>query len=132
MKANNKKGKSWDVDEGPAEYEKEVEKGDQIVKIKRSNKKVSTHSKKFKKAQNKKVRQENNWKNDENEGKTEKEIALEELGNRLEEAFESFIQDLTEDLKNFELPDDVNPEEAIKVVEKTMEKCLKNLQESLK
>ena len=131
MKANIKKGKSWDVDEGPAEYEKEVEKGDQIVKIKRSNKKVSTHSKKFKKAQNKKVRQEN-WKNDENEGKTEKEIALEELGNRLEEAFESFIQDLTEDLKNFELPDDVNPEEAVEVVEKTMDKCLKKLQESLK
>ena len=130
MKANIKKGKSWDVDEGPAEYEKEVEKGDQIVKIKRSNKKVSTHSKKFKKAQNKKVRQEN-WKNDE-KGKTEKEIALEELGNRLEEAFESFIQDLTEDLKNFELPDDVSPEEAVEVVEKTMDRCLKKLQESLK
>lgn len=131
MKANIKKGKSWDVDEGPAEYEKEIEKGDQIVKIKRSNKKVSVHSKKFKKVANRKVRYEN-FIDNENEGKTEKEIALEELGNRLEEAFESFIQNLTEDLKEFELPDDVNPEEAIEVVEKTMDKCLRKLQESLK
>ena len=131
MKANIKKGKRWEVD-WPAQYkkEKEDENGNVVAKIERSNAGVSRLSKRFKKAQNKKVRQEN-WKNDE-KGKTEKEIALEELGNRLEKAFESFIQDLTEDLKNFELPDDVSPEEAVEVVEKTMDRCLKKLQESLK
>jgi hypothetical protein len=121
MKANIKKGKSWEV-ETPAEYEKNGHK--------RSNKKISKMSKEFKRYQNKKVRQEN-FMNDENKGKTEKEMALEELSKGLEEIFETFIQDTTEYLKDFEMPDSVSPDEAVEVTEKTMDKCLKKFQESL-
>jgi hypothetical protein len=120
MKANIKKGKSWEV-ETPAEYEKNGHK--------RSNKKISKMSKEFKRYQNKKVRQENFMNDD--KGKTEKEMALEELSKRLEEMFESFFQELTENLNDFELPDDVNPEEAVEVANKTMDKCLERFQESL-
>lgn len=129
MKANIKKGKDREV-ESPAEYEKEIKNGDQTVKIKRSNKKISRQSKEFKRYQNKKVRQENFMNDD--KGKTEKEMALEELSKRLEEMFESFFQELTENLKDFELPDDVNPEEAVEVANKTMDKCLEKFQESLR
>lgn len=133
MKANIKKGKKLWVDCGPAREFKEFENedGEVIATIKKWDAGKSRQSKKFKKVANRKVRYEN-FMNDENEGKTEKEMALEELGNRLEVAIESFIEDLTKSLKEFKLPDDVSMDEVAEIAYKTRDKCLKKFQESLK